>query len=145
MASGDPLRREVGGWLSGPPGMSPPGLGRRVVALFVDWFAAIGVTGLVSAALLGGRLRYGAPDFSLVVLAVFAGQTWALTWLAGASFGHRLLGLQVVGADGRPIGPLRALLRTVLLCLVVPALIWDRQGRGLHDRAARSYVVRVTP
>jgi hypothetical protein len=33
------------------------------------------------------------------------------------------------------------LLRTVLMCLAVPALIWDRDGRGLHDRTARCVVV----
>jgi hypothetical protein len=32
--------------------------------------------------------------------------------------------------------------RTLLLVLVVPALIWDRDYRGLHDRAANSVVVR---
>jgi uncharacterized RDD family membrane protein YckC len=31
----------------------------------------------------------------------------------------------------------------VLLCLLVPALISDRDGRGLHDKAARTAVVRT--
>jgi hypothetical protein len=33
--------------------------------------------------------------------------------------------------------------RFVLLCLLVPALVTDRDGRGLHDKAARSVVVRA--
>jgi uncharacterized RDD family membrane protein YckC len=33
--------------------------------------------------------------------------------------------------------------RTVLLCLVIPAFIWDRDGRGLHDKAAGTVVVRA--
>jgi hypothetical protein len=46
-----------------------------------------------------------------------------------------------VRLDGRPLGVVRAALRTVLLLLLVPALIWDRDGRGLHDKAADSVVV----
>ena len=34
-------------------------------------------------------------------------------------------------------------LRTLLLCLVVPAAIWDGDGRGLHDKAAGTAVVRT--
>jgi hypothetical protein len=34
-------------------------------------------------------------------------------------------------------------LRSVLLVLVIPALIWDRDGRGLHDRLARAVQVRI--
>ena len=41
------------------------------------------------------------------------------------------------------IGLLRAALRTLLLCLLIPALIWDRDGRGLHDKAAGTVVVRA--
>jgi hypothetical protein len=35
------------------------------------------------------------------------------------------------------------LVRTALLCLVIPAIVVDRDGRGLHDRAAASVVVRT--
>jgi hypothetical protein len=33
--------------------------------------------------------------------------------------------------------------RTVLLCLAIPAFIWDRDQRGLHDRVAGTMLVRV--
>jgi len=45
--------------------------------------------------------------------------------------------------DGRPPGLLRATLRTLLLLLLVPAVIWDRDGRGLHDKLAGTLLVRV--
>jgi hypothetical protein len=32
--------------------------------------------------------------------------------------------------------------RTVLLCLVLPAVVWDSSGRGLHDVAAGTVIVR---
>jgi hypothetical protein len=34
-------------------------------------------------------------------------------------------------------------LRTVLLLLVIPAVIWDRDGRGLHDKAVHAVQVRI--
>jgi uncharacterized RDD family membrane protein YckC len=65
------------------------------------------------------------------------------TWLLTGSFGQRLLGLRVVRVDGGRLGLPRIVLRTLLLCLVIPAVIWDSHGRGLHDRAAGSIVVRA--
>jgi len=35
-----------------------------------------------------------------------------------------------------------ALVRTLLLGLVIPAVVTDDDGRGLHDRAAGTVVVR---
>ena len=40
------------------------------------------------------------------------------------------------------IGVPRALLRTALIALVLPALARDEDGRGWHDRATRTVVVR---
>ena len=43
----------------------------------------------------------------------------------GGSIGHRLLGMHVAPVGGGWVGPWRPIVRTVLLVLVVPALIWD--------------------
>jgi len=40
------------------------------------------------------------------------------------------------------IGVWRPALRTVLLCLAVPAVIWDTDQRGLHDRLSGTVLVR---
>ena len=85
-------------------------------------------------------------------LAVFGVSTAVFVSLLGHTLGHRLLGLRVVrlaptgdGArrplDGPP-GLIAGLVRTALLCLVVPAVVWDRDGRGLHDVAASTSIVR---
>jgi len=37
-----------------------------------------------------------------------------------------------------------ALARTILLVLAIPALIWDRDDRGLHDKVAGTVVIRAT-
>ena len=49
----------------------------------------------------------------------------------------------MVRLDGRPLGLVGVFVRTLLLCLLVPALIWDRDGRGLHDKAVGSVLVRA--
>ncbi len=61
----------------------------------------------------------------------------------GFTPGKRLFGLRVVSVESGRVEPLRGLVRSALLCLAVPALIWDRDGRGLHDRLARTVEVRV--
>ncbi len=65
---------------------------------------------------------------------------------AGQTPGMRLFRLRVVPARrgaGEALGLVAAALRTALLLLLVPALIMDRDGRGLHDRAAGAVVVRA--
>lgn len=34
------------------------------------------------------------------------------------------------------------MVRTALVCLVIPAVVWDRDTRGLHDRAMSTVCVR---
>jgi uncharacterized RDD family membrane protein YckC len=64
--------------------------------------------------------------------------------LAGRTLGMYLFGLRIIRVDDttQPVTPWRALVRTVLLMLLVPAVIWDRDGRGLHDRYSDTAVVR---
>jgi uncharacterized RDD family membrane protein YckC len=76
-------------------------------------------------------------------LFVFFVAVSAFTWLTGASVGQRLLRIQIVLLSGQPLGFLRTLLRTALLCLVIPAVIYDRDGRGLHDKAVGTVAVRT--
>jgi uncharacterized RDD family membrane protein YckC len=75
-------------------------------------------------------------------LGIFALEVTVLTWLWGSSFGQRLVGLRVVGRTRR-LGLVATALRTVLICIVLPPLVWDADGRGLHDRAVDSLVVRA--
>lgn len=63
--------------------------------------------------------------------------------LVGQTAGMRLLGLRLVATDGGPVGVPRATLRFLLLGLLLPAVISDPDGRGLHDKAAGTVVVRA--
>ncbi len=116
---------------------SAAGLGRRAAALALDWAASLLITRV-----LFPSVAYGSGDSALLTLLVFAVEVIALTWLIGASFGQRLLGLRVERLGGGRLSLWRVVLRTVLICLVVPAAVFDPEGRGLHDRAVGSVVLR---
>jgi uncharacterized RDD family membrane protein YckC len=95
------------------------------------------VANVVAVVALGGRGPGG-----LYVLAAFALEVWIFTAFAGGSIGHLACRLEVLRLDLKPVGLLWALVRTVLLCLLIPAAIWDRDHRGMHDRAAGTVLVR---
>jgi uncharacterized RDD family membrane protein YckC len=149
-------RRSVGSWIEGAraagvelghPGErmglpregtgSVAGYGRRLASLMIDWLLA-----LLVATALAAALHLDAQARSLLTLVVFGVVAWLLTGLTGTTVGKALCGLRVVRTDGGPVGLVWAFVRTLLLVLVVPALIWDRDYRGLHDRAADTVVVR---
>ncbi len=122
-----------------PRGVQTVSLGRRFVALVIDWFIAV----LSAAALAGSTVPPEGLRESLVVSGVFIVEVGLLVGLLGFSIGKRLMGLRVEGPDGAPIGVPRALLRTFLLALVIPALVMTDERRGIHDVAARSRVIRI--
>jgi hypothetical protein len=148
-------RSAVGGWLEGPqsgadedegayrgqrlglPESGPGSLapqGRRLGALAVDWGIA-----LVLAAAFGWRTS--SPEGQWGTYAIFAAEHLVLLSVFGFTVGKRLFGLRV-GKLGGALTPLHVIVRTVLLLLVIPAVVWDRDGRGLHDRAAGTVEVR---
>lgn len=61
----------------------------------------------------------------------------------GGSVGHKLLGLHIVPIAGGWVGLWRPLVRTVLLMIVVPVLVWDSDQRGFHDKIAGTVLVRA--
>jgi hypothetical protein len=113
---------------------SVAGVGRRLGALIIDWVACLAIA---VAIFHSGR------DSQLATYAFFGAETWLLTALTGYTLGKRLLGIRVARVDGVPVGLGMGLLRTVLLLLVVPPLVLDKDLRGLHDRAARTIVIRT--
>ena len=111
-------------------------LGRRIGALFIDW----AIAWVISAAFFSeGPFQPNA----WATLAVFAVEQLVLLWTANGSIGHLLLRMRVVPVVPGRLGLWRPLVRTLLLCLAVPALIFDADQRGLHDRAAGTMLVRV--
>jgi uncharacterized RDD family membrane protein YckC len=155
-------RKDIGSWLEGPGartgasaaypgeglGMPREGagsvgrFGRRLVGVLVDWT----LCQLIAAALFHVPLPFAGVASgadTLVLLAVFAVENLLLVGTLGSTIGHRLVGLRVVALRGGAARPVQVLVRTVLLCLFLPAMFWDRDGRGLHDKAAGTVIVRT--
>ncbi|WP_338676270.1 RDD family protein [Streptomyces sp. SCSIO 30461] len=152
-------RQAIGSWLSGPraaveeaggdlgyrgeqlglpqegPGAIAP-LGRRFGALFIDW----GLCMLIAWGLITGGDWSSAGNPALLVLLALSVLT---VGTVGSTPGKRILGLRVVSVHGGRLGFGRAVLRSLLLCLGIPALVWDRDGRGLHDRFSGAVQVRI--
>jgi len=157
-------RKDLGSWLSGPdtshiskyPGErlglpeSGPGsiarAGRRILAICIDWLLCL----LISQFLFDGA--------ALATIGIFFVEQVLLVGTLGYSVGHRIMNVHVVrlapragaasGASGPggpgtlPAGPLAAVVRTLLLCLVIPAVVFDPDQRGLHDRAMNTVLLR---
>ncbi|ETK35976.1 RDD family protein [Microbispora corallina] len=110
--------------------------GRRLGAVVVDWV-------LCTWAIAGGLLHLHGSDQSFAGLGIFAAEYVVLVGTLGMTLGMRLFGIRVAALDGGRPPFLAVLVRTLLLCLAVPAVIWDRDRRGLHDRAAATVVVNL--
>src|SRR5690606_23021757 len=98
---------------------------------------------LCSWAIAGGVLGAQGQQVGVLGLAVFAVENILLVGTIGMTLGMRLLRIRVAALDGGRPRFLAVLVRTLLLCLAVPALIWDRDRRGLHDRASGTVVVNL--
>jgi uncharacterized RDD family membrane protein YckC len=148
----------IGSWLGGPrslaqaagidlgyPGQrlglpedgvnSVAGSGRRLAATFIDWIIGSMIVRLFVPHPTWVEKLWQAPvAFALINL--------ALITTMGAGMGGLLLRTRVARLDGSNPSLLSVLQRTFLIMPAVPALIWDRDGRGLHDRFAQTVVVR---
>ena len=112
---------------------------KRILALIIDWVAAI----LVVQVIPNGP-DYGTQTNSLLTLIVFATEVGLFTWLMGSSFGQRIVGLRVrdLIKDSNPT-LVQSLIRTLLIVLLIPPLLADAAGRGLHDRIAKTKITNV--
>jgi uncharacterized RDD family membrane protein YckC len=119
---------------------SVAGWSRRLSALLIDWIAC----SIIAIAFFyhphAGQTAAVLSQPRLWTPVVFGIEDFLLTALTGVTLGKRLLGLRVVRLDGRPVG-LWALPRTILIMIVLPAMIMDRDLRGLQDKAAGTVVV----
>lgn len=106
-------------------------IGRRIGALAIDWAAAV----IISIAFF----QYDA----LATTAVFAVVQIVFIPTIGGSPGHRILGMRVVMLRGGWVGLWRPVVRTLLLVLVIPAVMWDPDQRGLHDKAVGTVLIRA--
>jgi hypothetical protein len=103
---------------------------RRILALFIDW-------------LLSMLIAYGFTHSQFWTIAVFTVEVYVLTATTGFTVGKRLVGIRTIRTNGDLVGFWWALVRTAILLTVIPALLTDRDLRGLHDRASDTIVIRI--
>ena len=118
---------------------SVAGFGRRLAALAVDWALASLIAGLFAGPDPLGR----GSNLSWLVLGVWFVLTAVPVAAFGITPGMAVLGVRVASLGSTLVGVPRALLRTALLALVIPALARDGDGRGWHDRASSTVVLRT--
>ena len=129
---------------SGAGSIAP--LGVRVGALAVDWFLAYGLVAVI--VMLLGPETLGGDSFSAV-------SSWAVpllwgvsgvvcVWLFAQTPGQALVGIGTARVDAEErVGFVRALVRVVFIFFLLPPLIQDEDGRGMHDRATGTTLIRT--
>ena len=116
--------------------------GARAAALLVDCAASGLIASLfVRRSDLHGAASHLPGSWSLIPLAI---DYVVGLLLGGQTLGMHLFGVRVVRIDGDPgLSPLLAAMRTAMLFALIPAVIVDRDARGLHDRLTGTAAVRA--
>ncbi|MFF3027875.1 RDD family protein [Microbacterium sp. NPDC057944] len=125
----------------GPGSIARPG--RRIGALLIDYAAA----SIIATAFFGFN-QFALPSEAglsqFAPMAVFAVMQILFIPTAGGSPGHRILGMRVVPFAGPGwVGLWRPVVRTLLLVIIIPAVVWDADQRGLHDKASGLMLIRA--
>jgi len=105
-------------------------LGRRLAGIAIDWAIAV----LLAVAFFS--YNPVAVDVIFVALQIVFIPT------IGGSVGHRIVGLRVARLAGGYVGIWRPIVRSLLLAIVIPAVVWDSDQRGFHDKIAGTILVR---
>lgn len=112
----------------GPSSIGRPG--RRILGFAIDWAIAIAVSAVF--------FHYD-PFANLIIFVVM--QIVFIPTI-GASIGHRLVGLRLISIHGGWVGLWRPVVRSLLLGIALPALVWDSDQRGFHDKIAGTALIR---
>jgi uncharacterized RDD family membrane protein YckC len=110
-------------------------VGRRIAAIAIDWASATLIALLFAP--------YSSVLHSWLTLAIFALMQVLFIPTIGGSVGHRLLGMRIVSISGGWVGFWRPVVRTLLLIIVIPAIVWDSDQRGFHDKVAGTVLIRA--
>jgi len=121
-------------WNDEPRLLPEASLGRRLIALVIDWTMCRLIAGLLSPAL------FFENNFSTLFL--FFIEVTLFTIAFQASAGQRIMGIKILTyPEQLRVAPQKIVLRTILICLVLPA-VFTSNGRALHDQFTGSQSVR---
>ena len=114
-------------------------LGRRFAAITLDWLSSY----LIAIVFFSGPGTFleRSSQAGVPALILFFTQYFLLVALQGASAGHRVCRMRIVNfADGGRPTILQALIRSVLMVIVITAVTYDENGRGIHERLSRTKI-----
>jgi uncharacterized RDD family membrane protein YckC len=137
--SGQPVGPGYPGQRLGLPETGPGSVaswGRRVGALLLDWFASSFVAYVIVNATGSSLVQ------EWVTLLVFFVEVTLFTALVGGSFGQLAFRVGIVRLDGRPLTIIDAMIRTLLICLVIPPVVFNPDRRGIHDLVVKSVALQ---
>lgn len=111
---------------------------RRMVAVLIDWLICLAIASfaVTQTDALGDRatLTY----LLWIAMGILCG------WLFARTPGMMLLGMGVARVDAEErVGFWWAAVRTILTGFILPAALVDADGRGMHDRATNTTVIRL--
>jgi len=121
-------------WENQPNLLPGASLGRRLIALVIDWTMCRLIAALLSPAII--------PDNGFSTLIIFYLEVCLFTIAFGSSAGQRIMAIKVLTyPDQQRVTAGKVVLRTLLICLVFPA-IFTNNGRPIHDFVTQSQTVR---
>jgi uncharacterized RDD family membrane protein YckC len=108
-----------------------------MLGVLIDWLLCLAI----AQGFFDGGQRWPEP---YVAPLIFITQYLFFAALGGATPGHRIVGLKIVRfSDGGIPTPFQALIRTGLLVLIVTAITFDQNGRGVNERLSNTVLVRT--
>ena len=108
-----------------------------MLGLLLDWILCYFIT-------WGFFAEPGTGEFTPINYFLYLGQYLLFSILGGATPGHRIVGLRIVRfSDGQMATPKQALIRTALLAIVVTAITFDENGRGINERISGTVLIRT--
>ena len=111
--------------------------GRRMLGVLIDWLLCLAI----AQGFFDGGQRWPEP---YVAPLIFTTQYLFFAALGGATPGHRIVGLKIVRfSDGGIPTPVQALIRTGLLVLIITAITFDQNGRGINERLSNTVLVKT--
>ncbi|WP_342320088.1 RDD family protein [Corynebacterium mayonis] len=118
---------------------SQASVARRMGAVVVDWMMCWIIAGFVN------MFTSAAGDVATLTLILWVILGIMSGWLFARTPGMVLFGMGVARLDkpGQRVGLWRAALRTIFTMFILPAALVDFNGRGMHDRATGTTVIRV--
>lgn len=144
-------------------GLEYGGRWRRLIAAVIDGLIVYAVTWLLTAPILGFRTMYEGSLARQTSANLIAGIVAFLYYVLqhgrwGQTLGKRVMSLRVVRADDAgPISYGQAAWRLLFAYLIslatcgvgglidVAWILWDRRRQALHDKVARTVVVKAEP